>query len=331
MYPTAPPADTNPDDYAPFQFLAESELPKANDKEGNSYEINPFHKITVQLPDDEAGHPTLVGVFKGMRDGKVQISDGAYCDAVKGPRSGAATISCGEAISTSVDVTKPCVYSFNVVHPMACTAAPSLAPSAPPTAAVTTFAPTLMPVASPTMRPSYPPALTDSTQYGPFSWLAEQPLPTAYDGTGNSFNLYPFHNVVQHLMNSTTTVLVGVFSGLSTNGNSILITEGTYCRQINGPRTATLTPRCGQTQTITAVQTNVCTYSFTLTDPRACTAASAPTVTATTKSSSEKTSKLKSAKKQAKLEKDSSSKSSKKEKYKESKDKKEKKEKSKKK
>lgn len=322
MYPTAPPADTNPDDYAPYQFLADSELPSANDEKGNSYEITPFHKITAGLPDDEAGHPTLIGVFKGMNCGVIQIAEGAYCDDIKGPRSGSLVVSCGTDISTSVIVESPCVYSFNIVHPMACTAEPTVGPTAPPTAVVTTFAPTLMPVASPTMRPSYPPALTDSTQYGPFSWLAEQPLPTAYDGTGNSFNLYPFHNTVQHLMNSTTTVLVGVFSGLSSDGKSILITEGTYCKQIDGPRTATLTPKCGQTQAITAVQTNICTYAFSLTDPRACNT-DTPAATATTTSTKAST-KLKSAKKQAKLEKDSSSKSSKKYKHEHSKEKKDK-------
>jgi len=331
MYPTAPPADTNPDDYAPYQFLADSELPAANDKEGNSYEITPFHKITVELPDDEPGHPTLVGVFKGLKNGKIQISEGAYCDDIKGPRSGTAVISCGDEVSTSVDTIKPCIYSFDIIHPMACTSAPTFGPTAAPTAAVTTFAPTLMPVASPTMRPSYPPALTDSTQYGPFSWLAEQPLPTAYDGTGNSFNLYPFHNVVQHLMNSTTTVLVGVFSGLSSDGKSILITEGTYCKQINAPRSATLTPRCGQAQAITAVQTNVCTYSFTLTDPRACDTATKESAGAVTKKTSASASKLKVAKKQAKLDKDSSVKSPKKDRHMYSSDKKGKKDKSKKK
>lgn len=207
---------------------------------------------------------------------------------------------------------------------MACTAAPTYGPTAPPTAVVTTFAPTLMPVASPTMRPSYPPAVTDSTQYGSFSWMAEQPLPTAYDGTGNSFNLYPFHNVVQHLMNSTTTVLVGVFSGLSSDGKSILITEGTYCKQIDGPRSATLSSKCGKTQAITAVQTNVCTYAFTLTDPRAC------NESAGNLSSPGSVSKLRSAKAQVKLEKDTALKPSKKDKHKLEKEKKEKKSKSKK-
>ena len=83
-----------------------------------------------------------------------------------------------------------------------------------------------------------------------------------------------------------------------------------------------LTPKCGQTQAITAVQTNICTYAFSLTDPSACNTDN-PAAAATTASTKAST-KLKSAKKQAKLEKDSSSKSSKKYKHEHSKEKKDK-------
>ena len=118
---------------------------------------------------------------------------------------------------------------------------------------------------------------------------------------------------------------------LSPDGKSILITEGTYCRQINAPRSATLTPRCGQAQAITAVQTNVCTYSFTLTDPRACDTANKESTGNVTKKITASASKSKAAKKQSKLEKVSSVKSPKKDKHKYSSDKKGKKDKSKKK